>query len=131
LAEYRVAAVTGDSYSGDIIQERFRELGIEYLRSEKTKSEIYSSFLPVLNSTRVELLDHPRLIAQLASLERRVVRGSGREIIDHPSTSRGGEHHDDVINAVAAAALLAVARPPHRARAGFGWRASDGTIVSL
>jgi hypothetical protein len=47
-----------------------------------------------LNSGRVELLDHPRLAAQLCALERRVTRG-GRDSIDHPP---GG--HDDLANAV-------------------------------
>jgi hypothetical protein len=46
-------------------------------------------------SAVIELLDHPRLTAQLRSLERRTSRG-GRDSIDHPP---GG--HDDLANAVA------------------------------
>jgi hypothetical protein len=49
----------------------------------------------MINSVRVELLDHPRLIAQLAGLERRTARG-GKDSIDH---APGG--HDDIANAVA------------------------------
>jgi len=42
------------------------------------KSTIYANLLPLLNSERVELLDHPRLQAQLLGLERRTARG-GRD----------------------------------------------------
>jgi hypothetical protein len=53
--------------------------------------------LPVLNSGNLELLDNPRLVNQLCSLERRT-GGSGRDIIDHP---RRGNFHDDLPNVVA------------------------------
>jgi hypothetical protein len=45
---------------------------------------------------------HDRLVQQLVGLERRVSRGSGKDIIDHPPGQ-----HDDIANAVAGAALLA------------------------
>ena len=48
----------------------------------------------------VELLDCPRLSAQLCSLERRTARG-GKDSIDHPP---GG--HDDLVNAAAGALVL-------------------------
>jgi hypothetical protein len=51
--------------------------------------------LPLLNARRVELLEHPRLSAQLVGLERRTARG-GRDSIDH---TPGG--HDDLANAAA------------------------------
>jgi hypothetical protein len=73
-------------------------------RNERSKSEIYIETLPLLNAGRVELLDHPRLVAQLCSLERRTARG-GRDSIDHPPHS-----HDDVANAVAGALVLAGAK---------------------
>jgi hypothetical protein len=57
----------------------------------------------MLNSGGVELLDHPRLLSQLVSLERRQHR-SGRDVIDHPPGS-----HDDLANA-AAGALVACNR---------------------
>jgi hypothetical protein len=49
----------------------------------------------LLNAGRVELLDHPRLAAQLVGLERRTAR-SGKDSVDH---TPGG--HDDVANAAA------------------------------
>jgi hypothetical protein len=51
--------------------------------------------LPLLNSGRVELLELPKLLAQLAGLERRTARG-GKDSVDH---APGG--HDDVVNAAA------------------------------
>jgi hypothetical protein len=62
--------------------------------------------LPVINSGRVELLDLPKLISQLASLERRVARG-GRDSIDHPKG-----FHDDTANSVSGAVLVALGPLP-------------------
>jgi hypothetical protein len=56
----------------------------------------------MLNSSKVDLLDHPRLIGQIVGLERRVAR-SGHQSIDHPPGA-----HDDLANAVCGALLLAV-----------------------
>jgi hypothetical protein len=63
--------------------------------SERSKSQLYSEFLPMMNSRQVELLDVPRLARQLEGLERRTARG-GRDSIDH-----GPGGHDDVANVVA------------------------------
>jgi len=82
LKAYGVRRVTGDHYAGEWPKEQFRKAGIEYVTSERSKSEIYLGALPLLNSGRVELLDHPRLIAQLCGLERLTAR-SGRDSIDH------------------------------------------------
>jgi hypothetical protein len=70
------------------------------------KSDIYRDLLPVLNSGRAQLLDHPRLVAQLCGLERRTARG-GRESIDH---APGG--HDDMANCVAGSLLPAIDAGP-------------------
>src|SRR5262249_12139743 len=70
------------------------------------KSAIYGNVLPLLNSGRVELLDHPRLQAQLLSLERRASRGRGGTI-DHPPGA-----HDDVADAACGALALAVGGRP-------------------
>src|SRR5262249_38333894 len=104
LKMYRVRTVVGDRYGGEFAREPFRKLGIEYRVAEKPKSDLYRDFVPLLNSRRVELLDHPRLITQLTQLERRTSRG-GRDSIDH-----GPNSHDDVINAVAGVADLASLR---------------------
>ncbi len=60
-----------------------------------------------MNSARIELLDNPRLIAQLCSLERRTSRG-GKDSIDH-----GPGGHDDVINAAAGALTKVLGQSTH------------------
>jgi hypothetical protein len=97
LKSYHISVVTGDRYAGEWPRERFRVHNIEYEVAAKTKSDIYRDLLPLLNSGRIALLDHPRLIAQLCNLERRTARG-GRDSIDHPPGA-----HDDLANAVAGA----------------------------
>ena len=96
-----MSTVTGDRYGGEWLRERFSEYGITYLVGKKVRSELYLELLPLLNSGRVELLDHPRLVKQLCELERRTAR-SGKDSIDHPPGS-----HDDIGNAVAGAIWLA------------------------
>lgn len=99
LTPYEVRRVTGDRYGGDWPAAAFRRNRIAYEPAERTKSEIYLALLPLLTSGSVELLDEPRLVAQLLALERRTAWG-GRDSVDHP---RGG--HDDLAN-VAAGALV-------------------------
>lgn len=101
LKSYGLRRVTGDRYGGEWPRERFRVHGVNYDLAEKPKSDIYSALLPLMNSGRAELLDLPRLSAQLVGLERRTAR-SGRDSIDH---APGG--HDDVANAVAGAVVAA------------------------
>jgi len=100
LKDYRCSEVTGDRYAGEWPREQFRKLGVTYKLSEKPKTDIYRDLLPLLNSGKLELLDLPRLTAQLCGLERRTARG-GRDSIDHAPGA-----HDDLVNAVAGALLL-------------------------
>jgi hypothetical protein len=104
LGTYRVRKVRGDRWGGEFPRERLRAKGIEYEISEQPKSEIYRDALPLLNSSRAELLDLPRLKAQLLGLERRTARG-GRDSIDH---APGG--HDDIANVVTGVLLMASGR---------------------
>jgi hypothetical protein len=94
LRTYGIAEVVGDRFGGEFPREMFRKHGVTYRVSEKPKSDLYRDSLPALNSGSVALLDHPRLIVQLAGLERRTSRG-GRDSIDH-----GPHGHDDLANAV-------------------------------
>jgi hypothetical protein len=105
LKSYHIHRLTGDRWGGEFVREPFRSHGIQYELSDKPKSDIYRDFLPILNSGKAELLDVPRLTAQLCGLERRTARG-GRDSIDHVP---GG--HDDVANAVAGALVAAVGGP--------------------
>jgi hypothetical protein len=104
LKSYGITTVRGDRYGGMWPRERFAAHGIDYMTSDKVKSDIYLTLLPLLNSGRVELLDDMRLVAQLCSLERRTARG-GKDTIDHPPKS-----HDDLINAAAGAIVTAAHR---------------------
>jgi hypothetical protein len=109
LAPYGVTYVTGDHYAGEWTRERFTAHGIAFEWSERTKSDIYRELLPLINAARAELLDLPRLAAQLAGLERRVSRG-GKDSIDHLPGA-----HDDMANAAAGALVLAAeGLPSHR-----------------
>jgi hypothetical protein len=95
LKSYRITKITGDRYAGDWPRERFREHGVSYEPAQKPKSELYRDLLPAINSRKIDLLDHPRLLTQLVGLERRTARG-GRDSIDHAPGA-----HDDLANAVA------------------------------
>ena len=95
LRRYGVTKIIGDKYAGEWPRARFAEHGIEFEQSARPKSDLYHDLLPLLNARRVELLDHPRLRAQLFGLERRTAR-SGRDSIDHAPKA-----HDDLANAVA------------------------------
>lgn len=101
LKTYRITKVTGDRYGGEFCREPFRKLGIQYELSEKSKSDIYQNCLPLLNSGKVELLDHAKLTTQFIGLERRTARG-GRDSIDHAPGA-----HDDLVNSACGALLLA------------------------
>jgi hypothetical protein len=98
---FGIASVRGDRYGGMWPRERFEVHGIDYQPATQPKSDIYLSLLPLINSGRVELLDHPRLTTQLCALERRTARG-GRDSIDHAPGA-----HDDVVNAAAGAIVYA------------------------
>ncbi len=100
---YRIDRVTGDRYAGEWPREPFRTAGIAYELADRSKSDLYRDLLPLLNSGRVELVDNPRLLAQLLGLERRTARG-GKDSIDH-----GPQGKDDVVNSVAGA-LVSLAR---------------------
>ncbi|HUY84048.1 MAG TPA: hypothetical protein VMU86_05705, partial [Steroidobacteraceae bacterium] len=103
LKSYGVKRVVGDHYAGEWPREQFRKHGVDYITSDNPKSAIYLECLPLLNSGKVELLDDPRLVAQLCGLERRTAR-SGRDTIDHAPSA-----HDDVCNATLGALLAASA----------------------
>ena len=95
-----IREVEGDRYAGAWVAQAFEKLGVEYRAAERSKSDLYLDFLPLVNAGRAELRDVPRLATQLLGLERRTSRG-GRDNIDH---APGG--HDDLANAVAGALVI-------------------------
>ncbi|AEG31546.1 hypothetical protein [Thiomicrospira cyclica] len=96
---YRIKSVTGDRYGGEFPRELFRNSGIEYLISDRPRSDLYRDTLPLINSCRVELLDLPDIINQFTTLERKTSRG-GRDSIDHAPGA-----HDDLVNSIAGAII--------------------------
>jgi hypothetical protein len=113
---YRVSVAQGDKWGGTWPAEALRRHGIAYRPADRTRSEIYLDLLPELNSGRVLLLDNPRLLTQLAALERRATR-AGRDAIDHPL---GG--HDDLANAAAGALVSLIS--PSQANAWIAYSAN-------
>lgn len=105
LQQYRLSRVVGDRYAGEWPREAFRKHGVRYEPAELNRSQLYAAFEPLLNSGRVELLDHPKLIQQLIGLVRK------GDKIDHAT----GEH-DDYSNATAGVLGLVAARPKMGAR---------------
>jgi hypothetical protein len=103
LQSYGINTMQSDKYAGIWPVEAFAGHGIRVEQGAQPKSDLYVSLLPLLNSKRIELLDLPRLTAQLVGLERRTARFWSR--LDRP---RAGAH-DDIANAVAGVASLALA----------------------
>jgi hypothetical protein len=101
LEAYHCSEVVGDAYSGSWVAQEFSKYGINYVLSERSKSEIYLAILPLLAGGCCELLDSKRLVTQLAGLERRSGRG-GRDSVDHMM----GTGHDDAANVCAGVLTL-------------------------
>jgi hypothetical protein len=111
LREYGLHRVVGDRYGAQWVVDAFRRAGCEYAHAEIDRSAIYRNCLPLFASGHVRLLDHPKLVAQFAGLERKTLSG-GRERIDHPDIANA---HDDLSNSCAGALVLAsgVLRDPN------------------
>jgi hypothetical protein len=103
LRSYGISVAQADKYAGAWVSESFARCGVQVVQDAEPKSTLYLSALPVLTGRRCDLLDLPRLRAQLAGLERRR-RAGGRDVVDHPPAG-----FDDVANAVCGALVLAAA----------------------
>jgi hypothetical protein len=96
LKTYRIYTVEGDNFGGEFARESLKKHSISYTVAKKPKSDLYvHHLLPMLNSGRVDLLDHPRATQQICGLESHTAR-AGKDKIDH---APGG--HDDLANAIA------------------------------
>jgi hypothetical protein len=102
LRSYGLTRAYADRYGAEWVRAAFDRYAVQLLKSPHDRSEIYLNLLPALNAGQVKLLDLPRLRSQLLALERRTIRGTGRDRIDHPV---GGG--DDLINSAAGALVLA------------------------
>jgi hypothetical protein len=123
MKSYGIARVHGDFYGGEWPGERFAAHGISYEVSKRPKSAIYLEFLPALNARRVRLLDNPRLISQLVTLERKTARG-GKDTI-----APEADAHDDIANSVAGCLVQVIEdRRPTLIRAGGMYDHGDAAI---
>jgi hypothetical protein len=105
MRRFGVSKAHADRWGSDWVVEAFRKRGVYVVPSEKPKADLYQNLIPAVNSRFVHLLDHPRSIHQLATLERRT-GPSGKDIIDHPKHG-----HDDVANVIAGLAFHALRAP--------------------
>ena len=127
LHAYGVSTVIGDRFGDEFQRDAFRAHGIDYILCETPKSELYRELLPLVNSRRVELLDVPRLRAQLVGLERRTGRG-GQDSIDHRPSA-----HDDLANSCAGVIAHASrqARPRLLCWSGYGETGPNETFEQM
>jgi hypothetical protein len=101
LKSYNLHEITGDRYAAGWVVDGFGKELIDYIQSERDKSEIYLDALPLFTTGRARLLDNERLTYQLIGLERRTARG-GRDRVDHAAGAQ-----DDLANAACGALVLA------------------------
>jgi len=90
LKSYHVFEVIGDKFSGDFASSLFEKAGINYLRAEKTKSELYIEAEGAFNAGLVEIPNKEPLVSQLKSLVRKA-RTGGRDSVD----TDGGAPEDE------------------------------------
>ncbi len=114
IKSYGIYEVEGDNYGSEWPKERFRKHGVKYNRCLRVRSDLYKDLLPLLNSQQVELLHNQKATAQIATLERRTTK-SGKDSINHADGC-----HDDVANAIAGAATIAVGFQKKGPVAAFG-----------
>jgi hypothetical protein len=116
MRQYRVSVVKGDNYGADLTVAAFKRKGIAYKplrlndgegnQGRLNRSQIYLETVGLFSAGRVRLLDNPRLVHQLISLERRAARSSGHDTIDHPPSG-----HDDLANATCGCLVALAGRP--------------------
>jgi hypothetical protein len=102
MLSYGISFCISDKFAGEWVVEQLGKFGIRVEQCAKAKSELYLDLLATLMSGRVELLDSPRAVNQIASLERRN-RSGGRPSIDAPVGQ-----HEDVANSIAGAVSISL-----------------------
>jgi hypothetical protein len=101
---YGCPFISGDNFAGEWVRQAFTGAGIDYRKSELTKSKLYLEGVSPFNRGAIRIPDHPQLLRELRLLERRVQR-SGADGVDHP---RHGS--DDYANSLFGAGWLVL--PP-------------------
>jgi len=101
LRAYRIGSVTGDKFSGDWSLHSFGSCGIGFIRSEKTKSQLYLESEGLFNSGQIEIPNRKILIEQLRGLVRKT-RSGGQDSVD----SDAGQPEDEANVVCGLAAML-------------------------
>jgi hypothetical protein len=123
LKSFGVTRAYADRYGAEWVKNAFARHGISLVKSPHDRSAIYANFAPMLNAGKVRLLDNQRLRSQLLASERRTIRGTGRDVIDHPV---GGA--DDLANAACGALVMAAAADWNKVSwtmTSVGWNQGD------
>lgn len=100
LKRYSIRTIFADSFGGDWPKQVFARHGVTVETSPLNRSELYLELVPMITSGACSLLDQPKLINQLATLQRSTGTG-GKDKIDH---RRGA--HDDLANSAAGSLVL-------------------------
>ena len=102
LRRYGINTVLGDQFAAPAIQQEFLKLGITYREAtfgRNTRAQLFNNLKHLIQQRRIELLDSPKLLRQLRSLEER--RGSDGNV----DVRADGRLKDDLAIVVALAAL--------------------------
>ena len=112
---YNVTSIVGDKYAPGFVIEGFAQHGVTYSTALNDASTQFLEVLPLINSGRAVLLDHPELLRELRGLERR--RGpSGRDRIGH----RPAAHDDLAVRCVCRTRESCAKASDRRPRTVFG-----------
>jgi len=106
LRQYQTLVVHGDQYAAVPIKQAFDEEGVTFIESTFStafKRELYSTLKHNIVDGKIELLDHPKSVQELKTLEVRRLP-SGNTQIGHPKTIGGS---DDYATSIALAAYKA------------------------
>jgi hypothetical protein len=102
LKAWNISEVMGDQFGKSLITA-FSRLGVRYIVTPVSTSEVYLHALPAWTSGTVSMLDgNERAIGQVAGLRRRVGQG-GRETVEHPKNAYA---HDDLAAVICGAIYL-------------------------
>lgn len=103
LKAYGVLEVSGDKFAGGFHADKWSQNGILFKPCERTTSENYLHWLPMLLARRARLLDNATLRAQVCALEHYIPPG-GHETVRHPQVASA---HDDCATSAAGAMVQA------------------------
>lgn len=102
-AEYRITDVLGDQYCAQPVKEALARHGLRFQERAFTarfKAEIYQSLKHQVNQGTIELLDHPKSLRELSTIELRLTSGGNAQI----GAPEIGGYHDDYATVLALAA---------------------------